>query len=1060
MKRYIQEVTLKSGLSGLILFCCLYVSSAQCADALNPKQFLLEQVLNAEAQLKDEQVSQSLYRLELIAPNDPEVIDARLRLALRQGNLKLAMQQLDKLKRYAPNSEIYRKAQINISLSQPQAQQKLQQAKLLSLTGNYTEAKKLYDTLFQGTPPTPALGVEYWTMIAKIPGQEQLAFQQLLAIYQSLKIDTVPQTSIPASSWQNSLRDSLARLLVAQGDKALKAGNLTVAEQRYQQSYALNHSYYFALIGLADVAFARKNFPVAEQFYKKANQIDPNATIAIYGIISVYKRQSPQKALDYLNSMSPDKQLRLKATKISLQSSVFQQRAEKNVAQNQWSSALQNYLQAQVLDPDNPWLIYQLGIVMSHLGQANRADTMFRELLSRKGADPSAIHAYAQFLSSTNHPAQAIAVLGRLPAKAWTSSMRSLSLRLAKGKTTSAGAAPKPLTKEEQIAAQEKERLEKEKKQIEEEQARIKKIEEAAIKRAEKLWDNKNHPAAVAMLKRQPQTLNVMLQIGDWLQQDDHFSEALTYYQKASKLEPQNEDARLGKIETLVALLRLSEARALLTTINDMKSLSLNQQRKIANAWIATGGLIRGNEILQRIKPLAAGKPPSQETALIFRDAARLERQLERYDAAQTDFRQAMIHSNITSLYPADDITYTYLTRNHRDDDWLKRGIRSDAANLFRQQETRFTMEYDYWTLDGTDGFSNFTAGDAILQVDTPLSDGRFFIRGDALNLSAGNFLLDANGAYFNRFGTCNEFGCNTDIAQRALGYNGIIGWQNQNWSLDVGNSPAGFPVSNWLGGINYSGENIAGIIGWRAGLARRPVANSLLSFSGTRDPYTGLTWGGVVATGPNLSLSYDRGEAHGVWLYLGAESLNGQNVADNLRIRLMDGYYYKLINEDNTRATIGVTNMLWHYQKDLSGYTLGQGGYFSPQGYLSFSFPLDFRQRTENWSYEVGGSISWSYTIDNGILLYPLPNLLPPEIAAQNRWIDGTNGSGLGFTFLALVERRLSSHFTLGAVFDLQRTTDYTPSHASLYLRYSLEGWEGDLDMPIRPLVPFANFG
>jgi hypothetical protein len=33
-----------------------------------------------------------------------------------------------------------------------------------------------------------------------------------------------------------------------------------------------------------------------------------------------------------------------------------------------------------------------------------------------------------------------------------------------------------------------------------------------------------------------------------------------------------------------------------------------------------------------------------------------------------------------------------------------------------------------------------------------------------------------------------------------------------------------------------------------------------------------------------------------------------------------MTGYYYKLINKNNERLTVGVSNMLWHYDKDLSG--------------------------------------------------------------------------------------------------------------------------------------------
>lgn len=59
----------------------------------------------------------------------------------------------------------------------------------------------------------------------------------------------------------------------------------------------------------------------------------------------------------------------------------------------------------------------------------------------------------------------------------------------------------------------------------------------------------------------------------------------------------------------------------------------------------------------------------------------------------------------------------------------------------------------------------------------------------------------------------------------------------------------------------------------------------------------------------------------------LSADYLTGKNVESNSSVRWMGGYYYKLINEDHRRVSVGLSNMLWHYDKDLSGYTLGQGG-------------------------------------------------------------------------------------------------------------------------------------
>lgn len=74
---------------------------AKGAEAIAPTQFLLEQVRLGEATHKDELVRQSLYRLSLMDPNNPEVVAAGVRQALRQGNMEEAKKQLDKLQQLA-----------------------------------------------------------------------------------------------------------------------------------------------------------------------------------------------------------------------------------------------------------------------------------------------------------------------------------------------------------------------------------------------------------------------------------------------------------------------------------------------------------------------------------------------------------------------------------------------------------------------------------------------------------------------------------------------------------------------------------------------------------------------------------------------------------------------------------------------------------------------------------------------------------------------------------------------------------------------------------------------
>lgn len=172
-----------------------------------------------------------------------------------------------------------------------------------------------------------------------------------------------------------------------------------------------------------------------------------------------------------------------------------------------------------------------------------------------------------------------------------------------------------------------------------------------------------------------------------------------------------------------------------------------------------------------------------------------------------------------------------------------------------------------------------------------------------------------------------------------------------------------GFNVVDVVGGVSYSDD--IGPLGYTLNAHRRPISSSLLAFGGQKDASsnTGTKWGGVRANGGGVSLSYDKGEANGVWASLSGDQLSGKNVEDNWRVRWMTGYYYKVINENNRRVTVGLNNMIWHYDKDLSGYSLGQGGYYSPQEYLSFAVPVMWRQRTENWSWELGGSVSRSHS-------------------------------------------------------------------------------------------------
>ncbi|ESL93771.1 cellulose synthase operon protein C [Enterobacter hormaechei subsp. hoffmannii UCICRE 9] len=1140
---------------------------AQAANSPQQRQ-LLEQVRLGESTQREDLVRQSLYRLELIDPNKPDVIAARFRYLLRQGDTAGAQKELDRLKGMAPDSSAYQSSRTTMLLSTPDGRQALQQARLLATTGHTQEAIAAYDKLFDGNPPSGDIATEYWNVVAKEPARRNLAINQLKKInasspgnaplqaslaqllfqsgrrdegfavlqemaksnngrsqasdmwYQQIKDQPASSASVTAlqqylsvfsdgdnvtaaraqleaqqkqladpafrakaeglaavdagqgskavtelqkavsanhadseavgalgqaysqkgdraravaqfekaialdpqsdnrGKWDSLLKVNRYWLLIQQGDNALKANKTVQAERYYQQARNIDNTDSYAVLGLGDAAAARKDNDAAERYYRQALRMDSGNSNAVRGLANIYREQSPEKATQFIQSLSASQRRSIDDIERSLTNEQLSAQAEQLESQGNYAQAAEIQRRRLALSPGDVWITYRLSRDLYSAGQRSQADNLMRQLASQKPGDPDQVYASGLYLSGNDRDRAALAHLNTLPRDKWNGNIQALADRLQSNQV---------------------------------------------LENANRLRDGGKEQEAEALLRQQPPSTRIDLTLADWAEQRGDHEAAKTAYNTVLQREPQNEDAILGLTEVNLAQGNRDAARAELAKLpaaQNGEPLSLNMQRRIAMAQAGLGDPAAAEKTFNAIVPQAKSQPPSMESALVMRDVARFQAQNGQPQQALETWKDAMVSSGITTTRPTDNDSFTRLTRNDEKDDWLKRGVRSDAGDLYRQQDLNVTLQHDYWGSSGTGGYSDLKAHTTMLQVDAPLSDGRMFFRSDLVNMNAGSFDTD-NGTYDPTWGTCAETPCHGSTNQSANGASVAVGWQNKTWAWDIGTTPMGFDVVDVVGSLSYS--NDLGPIGYTLNAHRRPISSSVLAFAGQKDPNTDTTWGGVRATGGGVSMSYDKGEANGIWSSLSADSLTGKNVEDNWRVRWMTGYYYKLINQNNERLTVGVSNMLWHYDKDLSGYSLGQGGYYSPQEYVSFALPVNWRKRTENWSWELGGSVSWSHSKTKDVMRYPLQGLIPDN--EPGRYTDkgvmgtGSSSSGTGYTARAIVERRVTSNWFVGLGVDIQEAKDYTPSHALLYVRYSAAGWQGDMDLPPEPLVPYADW-
>lgn len=1140
---------------------------AQAANSPQQRQ-LLEQVRLGESTQREDLVRQSLYRLELIDPNNPDVIAARFRYLLRQGDTAGAQKELDRLKGMAPDSSAYQSSRTTMLLSTPDGRQALQQARLLATTGHTQEAIAAYDKLFDGKPPSGDIATEYWNVVAKEPARRNSAINQLKKInasspgnvtlqsslaqllfqsgrrdegfavlqemaksnngrsqasdmwYQQIKDQPASSASVSAlqqylsvfsdgdnvtaaraqleaqqkqlsdpafrakaeglaavdagqgskavaelqkvvsanhadseavgalgqaysqkgdraravaqfekaialdpqsdnrGKWDSLLKVNRYWLLIQQGDNALKANNTAQAERYYQQARNIDNTDSYAVLGLGDAAAARKDNDAAERYYRQALRMDSGNSNAVRGLANIYRAQSPQKATQFIQSLSASQRRSIDDIERSLTNEQLSAQAEQLESEGKYAQAAEIQRRRLALSPGDVWITYRLSRDLYSAGQRSQADNLMRQLASQKPGDPDQVYASGLYLSGNDQDRAALAHLNTLPRDKWNSNIQELADRLQSNQV---------------------------------------------LETADRLRDSGKEQEAETLLRQQPPSTRIDLTLADWAEQRGDHEAAKTAYNTVLQREPQNEDAILGLTEVYLAQGNKDAARTALAKLpaaQNGEPLSINMQRRLAMAQAGLGDLAAAEKTFNAILPQAKSQPPSMESALVMRDAARFQAQNGQPQQALETWKDAMVSSGITTTRPTDNDSFTRLTRNDEKDDWLKRGVRSDAGDLYRQQDLNVTLQHDYWGSSGTGGYSDLKAHTTMLQVDAPLADGRMFFRSDLVNMNAGSFDTD-NGTYDPTWGTCAETPCHGSTNQSANGASVAVGWQNKTWAWDIGTTPMGFDVVDVVGSLSYS--NDLGPIGYTLNAHRRPVSSSVLAFAGQKDPNTDTTWGGVRATGGGVSVSYDKGEANGIWSSLSADSLTGKNVEDNWRVRWMTGYYYKLINQNNERLTVGVSNMLWHYDKDLSGYSLGQGGYYSSQEYVSFALPVNWRKRTENWSWELGGSVSWSHSKTKDVMRYPLQGLIPDN--EPGRYTDkgvmetGSSSSGTGYTARAIVERRVTSNWFVGLGVDIQEAKDYTPSHALLYVRYSAAGWQGDMDLPPEPLVPYADW-
>jgi len=389
--------------------------------------------------------------------------------------------------------------------------------------------------------------------------------------------------------------------------------------------------------------------------------------------------------------------------------------------------------------------------------------------------------------------------------------------------------------------------------------------------------------------------------------------------------------------------------------------------------------------------------------------------------------------------------------------------VRQQIAEIESERGSTFRVGPAVRFRDGRTGLDSLT--ELGLALEASLNIGYV----GRLSLSANPVWIDAGQVSGSSVDTAMRFGAlaldldrfdGRRYGQDATGVGLQLAYEQQDWRFDLGSTPFGFPQVYAVGGVRWAPR--FGDTELMVSLSRRAVTDSVLSYAGTRDPLTGRSWGGVHRTGAAARLVQDF-DRFGVYGSLGYYRLAGDDVEDNRQFELGTGFYWKLWRRPDQEFTLGLNLTYFQYRENLRHFTLGHGGYFSPQRFVAVTVPAELTGRYQRLSYRLGIDAGLQHFQEDAADLFPGDRALQAglEAAAADdpRLITGYAGqssTGLGFNGLVELEYQLSTRLALGGALRYSNARDYDELSLLLFLSYYFDRSYPSVLFPPQVLTPY----
>ncbi|PKM11038.1 MAG: hypothetical protein CVV13_10750 [Gammaproteobacteria bacterium HGW-Gammaproteobacteria-3] len=247
----------------------------------------------------------------------------------------------------------------------------------------------------------------------------------------------------------------------------------------------------------------------------------------------------------------------------------------------------------------------------------------------------------------------------------------------------------------------------------------------------------------------------------------------------------------------------------------------------------------------------------------------------------------------------------------------------------------------------------------------------------------------------------------------------------------------------------------------WQLESYSQPIRQSILSYTGIKDPFRGSLqaplneapneWGRVLSTGFKSSVFYQFNKD---WNGSGSIDFawqDGKNVANNNSISVAGALGRNFVLKGFDYFNVGPSFNYQHFDKNLSHFTLGHGGYFSPSHYYSILGGVNFLTE-EGRAYVIRGHVNAGF---QGIKEASSPWF--PTLAPELGRFDSAHDSGEALDIELKGVWLLTPEIQLGGGGAIRKTSGFEDYTGGLFIRYFFDARKASFSTDI-PNTMFSS--